>query len=146
MLEFYRVEYSITDSNTKQQLVNWYAWHDICTDKKMESTIIPLGWDNIENVEINQCLNPQIREKKKGLVFGVHASLDDLYYNFKQWKRPNLNLEYNITYTPVVKSISDVIEYADSSLAIRYLMERGLDAKFIINSKNGIGAILNGIR
>lgn len=146
MLEFYSVEYSIVDLNTNLKLVNWYAWDDICTDQKMDSKSVPLNWNNINDVEINKNLNPEIKKKKKGLVFRFHESLGDCYFNYKQWKRSNLNLAYNITYTPVVKSILSVIKYGDSSLAIRYLMERGLDAKFIINSKNGIGAIINGIR
>ena len=146
MLEFYRIEYSITDSNTNRKLVNWYAWHDICTDQEMTSKSIALNWDNISNVEIHEFLNPDIKIKKKGLVFQFHESLGDFYFQYKQGKRPALNLEYKITYTPVIKSISDVIKYSDSTLAIRYLMERGLNAKFIIDSKNGIGAIINGIR
>ena len=63
MLEFYRIEYSIADSNTNRKLVNWYAWHDICTDQEMTSKSVALNWDNKSNVEIHEFLNPDIKIK-----------------------------------------------------------------------------------
>ena len=136
MLEFYRVEYSIKDLKTNRKLVNWFAWHDICTDEELESKVQCLSWDNIKDVDIHQCLNPKIKERKKGQVFEFHEYLNEICYSYKQWKRPILDLEYRVSYIPVVKSIRDILKFSDGALAIRYLLERGINAQLIINENN----------
>lgn len=138
MFEFYSVEYSITDTNSNKKLANWYRWHDICTDKTMNTEVIELTWDNLQNVAINDNLNPHVKQKKKGKLFEFHESMTDVYYKYKQWKRPKLDLQYQIIYHPVTKSIKKVLEYQDAAVAIRYLVERGVNIK--------IGAIIDGIR
>lgn len=145
MLQFYSVTHTIIDKKTNIELCSWTRFHDICSNDNLTVKSVMLTWDNINDISIYSMLNPEIKKRKKGRIFKCHASLSYDLYTFKEWKRSELNLEYVTEYTPVTKSINEILEYGDSTIAIQYLMERGIEAQVVVNKK-GIGAILSGIR
>lgn len=136
MLQFYKVRHIIYDKNEKRELCSWERWNDICSDKKLSYESIDLTWDNICEIGICSSLNPEIIKRRKGRIFKCHQSLNYEYFKFKEWKRPELNLEYRTEYIPVIKSIEEILDYADGEMAIQYLVERGIS---IISKTGGIG-------
>lgn len=143
MLQFYKVKHTIFDKDKNKSLCSWVGWRDICAEKMPSCESIDLTWDNVYHYGslIHGNLNPEFKQRKRGRMFKCHASFEYDYYTFKEWKRPELNLEYKIEYTPVTKSIQEVLEYGDADIAIQYLIERGLAVTNI-----DIGGIKLGIR
>lgn len=121
MLEFYRAKYSLVrDGRT---LVSKFGWHELLWDEQPKSFRTALTWNDIEKQVINY-VAPKIKYKRKGKVL-IYDDWDT-HFCIKEWKEPTLNLEYHITYQRVDMSISDVLDYYDSTKALRYLMERGV--------------------
>ena len=143
MLQFYSVKYIIFDKEKNKPLCSWVGWRDICTNETLSHESIDLTWDNVYHYGslMHGNLNPQFTQRKKGRVFKCGASFEYENYTFKEWKRPELNLEYRTEYTLTTKSIQEVLEYGDSDKAIQYLIERGLAVTNI-----DIGGIKLGIR
>lgn len=79
--------------------VTWYNLNEIL--KKYEHTYICL-W---------------VKQKKKGRV--VNNSI-------KEWKTHSLNIMIKTTYEPYTPQLKELLDFYDSDMAIRYLVERGL--------------------
>ena len=130
MLQFYRAKYSlIRDGRT---IVAKYGWHEMLCDEAPQSFRIALTWADIEEANLNM-VAPNIKQRRRGKVL-VYDDWDT-YFCIKQWREPTLDLEYVVTYQKVDMSIRDILEYYDSSKALRYLIERGIK---YIGGYNGI--------
>lgn len=121
MLEFYKAKYSLVrDGRT---IVSKFGWHELLCDEPPQNFRTALTWNDIEKQEINY-VAPKIRFKRKGRVL-VYDDWDT-YLCIKEWKEPTLDLEYRVTYQRVDMSINDVLDYYDSTRALKYLAERGV--------------------
>ena len=130
MLQFYKEVHSIVDRDTGDVLDHYSAWDYICDEEKPKDKCLILTWDNIEESlekikKAHIMHDPLLSKHRKGFLFIVGTWWNKTY-RFKQWKRPELNLEYDIEYMPVNMSIKDILNYDNSDLAIQYLLERGI--------------------
>lgn len=116
MLEFYRAKYSLIRNG--ETIVSKFGWHEILRDEPPQNFRTALTWVDIEKQDINY-VAPKIKHRRRGRVL-VYDDWDT-YLCIKEWKEQTLDLEYAVTYQRVDMSISDVLDYYDSKVAMKYL-------------------------
>ena len=122
-MEFYYVRY---ETYRNGELYHQSRTARILADKAMENEIIPISWDNIEEVysDYGLCLPFYLYHKDNGLV--VHYYGDGFFgKKVKSWKTANLNLELRVVYRQYTPSINEVLNWHDGERASQYLKEKG---------------------
>ena len=122
-MEFYNVRY---ETYRNGELYDHSSPARILADEPMENKIIPISWDNIEEVYCTYglCLPFYLYRKDKGLV--VHYYGDGLFgKKVKSWKTADLGLELRVVYRQYTPSINEVLNWHDGERASQYLKEKG---------------------
>lgn len=122
-MEFYNVRYKVYRNG---ELYDQSSPARLLVDKPMEDKIIPISWDNIEEVysDYGLCLPFYLYHKDNGLV--VHYYGDGFFgKKVKSWKTADLGLELRVVYTQYTPSINEVLNWHDGERASQYLKEKG---------------------
>ena len=122
-MEFYNVRYEIYRNG---ELYYQSRTARILADKAMENEIIPISWNNIEEVysDYGLCIPLNLYRKDKGLM--VHYYGDGMFgKKVKSWKTADLNLELRVVYRQYTPSINEVLNWHDGEKASQYLKEKG---------------------
>lgn len=75
-----------------------------------------LTWDTVGKMAMT-AITPKIKKKRKGRVLW----LGDLCV--REWREPELDLQYSITYQQVNLSLREILECRNCAQALRYLTE-----------------------
>ena len=122
-MEFYYVRY---ETYRNGELYYQSSTSRMLADNAMENEIIPISWDNIEEVynDYGLCLPLNLYRNGKGLVVDYYG---DGWFGkkVKSWKTTNLNLELRVVYRQHTPSINEVLNWYDGERASQYLKEKG---------------------
>ena len=122
-MEFYNVRY---ETYRNGELYYQSNVARVIADEVMEDEIIPISWDNVEEVyfQYGIILPFTLCRKDKGLV--VYYFDDGLFgKKVKSWKTADLDLELRVVYDQYTPSINEVLNWHDGEKASQYLKEKG---------------------
>lgn len=137
MLHYYRV--LCTTYNNGANVGNRRGFI-IADESEIKEETIPITWENLEEVSYNYGLNLpfNIRDSKRGRIISFFEGglTDKNRRNIKEWKTPELNIKFVITYKVMPCSLNEILNYWNSEKAIQYLRERNLSCPIDILKKS----------
>ena len=127
MLHYYRVLYTTYNNGVK---VGNTSGSVIADENEIKEKTIPITWENLKEVYYNFGLELpfNIWDFKRGRVISFFEGCltDKNRRDIKEWKTPELNMKFVITYEVIPCSLNTILNYWDSEKAIQYLRERNL--------------------
>lgn len=103
----------------------------LADENKGKKQIKYITWENLAETyrDLGFFLNFTFWNFKRGKIISFYdfSPFDKSTWDVKEWKEPDLKFKLEIEPIEAQVSISDILNYHDSDLAIEYLKERSLN-------------------
>lgn len=122
MLNYYFIYY-----NTKLngETIHSEFGNRICTEEEAKIEVISINWENLKDFyrQYGLVCGFNVWNTKKGRRIGLFGKA---FSDRKEWKHPETDLTFEITYQVHEPSIQTILNWHDQRKAIQYLNERNL--------------------